>query len=188
MADVRETGRRVEQLLDSLACTTEPQLRMHAEELVGLLVNLYGTGLSRIVSIVAAQPDAEAARLAGLMAEDELVSQLLVLHGLHPLDIQTRVRAVIDDIRPTLGQPPPEVELVGVDDAGVVRLRWTAAAQSGCGSSGCGSSGTQRLEAAIIGAVADVTAVEIQQAETRQGPALIPVESLFRDRAAGVGR
>jgi hypothetical protein len=233
---IRETGRRVEQLLDSLASASEPQLRMHAEELVGLLVDLYGAGLSRIVSIVTEHSAGDAARLADLMAADELVSGLLVLHGLHPLDIHTRVQAAIDDVLPSLRQPAPEVELLGVDEAGVVRLRWTAAVSSGSGSSGCGSGGCgcgasgsssggsgasgsgsggcgasgsgsggcgsggcgsggcgspdiggpRQLEAAILDAVADATAVQVQQTETRQGPALISVESLFRDRAAVV--
>ncbi|GIH04864.1 thioredoxin [Rhizocola hellebori] len=188
--DIRETGRRVEQLLDSLASTAEPQLRMHAEELVGLLVELYGEGLNRIVSIVGEQSPAEAARITGLMISDELVSGLLVLHGLHPLDLRTRVQAVLDRVVPSLAQPAPKVELLAVSDAGAVRLRWTAAA-SGCGSGGCGSGGSgdrQRLEEAILDAVADVTAVEVEQIESPKAPTLIPVESLFRDRASVVNR
>ena len=36
-------------------------------------------------------------QLQAQLIEDELVSELLVLHGLHPVDIETRVRAAIAD-------------------------------------------------------------------------------------------
>jgi hypothetical protein len=169
MAEVKETGRRVEQLLDSLASASEPQLRMHAEELVSLLLSLYGEGLGRIVSAAGQQLQAH-------LCEDELVSELLILHGLHPVDIETRIRAVVGD----------EAELLDVTADGVARLRRTAAPASGCGS--CHDDGPSRLEATILAAVSDVTAVEIEQIAVAQTGPLIPVESLFRDRPAAVAR
>jgi hypothetical protein len=160
--DVIETGRRVEQLLDSLESAAEPQLRLHGEELVRSLLSLYGVGLARVMTLAT---DEVRARLG----EDELVSELLVLHGLHPVDIETRVRAVVGS----------DAELLSVDADGVARLRWTAKA-SGCGCGSAGADGPKRLEAAILAAVSDVTAVEIEQ----QKPlTVIPVESLFRSRA-----
>ncbi len=184
--DVREAGRRVEQLLDSLVSAGEPQLRMHAEQLVGLLVELYGEGLRRIMSVVASRhPDDIDALIS-----DELIAGLLVLHGLHPVDVRSRVRAAIDDFLVAQGSQAPIVDLTEVDDAGVVHLRWTAAA-SGCGSGGCGSpvtDGLHRLEATILDAVADVTAVEVEEVAAPKAPTLIPVESLFRDRPAMVAR
>jgi hypothetical protein len=164
MSDVKEAGRRVEQLLDSLASPAEPQLRLHAEELVSLLLSLYGEGLARVISLV---PEQVRAELAG----DDLVSELLVLHGLHPVDIESRVRAVVGDA----------AELVGVDAAGVARLRLAPAA-GGCG---CGSADLpRRLEALVLGAVSDVTAVEIEQAP--KPLPLIPVDSLLRHRPSVV--
>ena len=168
MSDVAGTGRRVEQLLDSLASASEPQLRMHAEELVGLLVSLYGEGLSRIISLVPEQ-------LHDRLVEDDLLSELLVLHGLHPVDVQSRVRAVVG----------AEAELVEVSADGVARLRLTAAAPTGCG---CGSAADapRRLEEAVLAAVSDVTAVEIERVAA--APSLIPVDSLFRQRPAVVSQ
>jgi hypothetical protein len=48
------------------------------------------------------------------IAEDELVSKLLVLRGLHPLDLETRVRCALDLVKPRLGLHSGDVDLLGV--------------------------------------------------------------------------
>jgi Fe-S cluster biogenesis protein NfuA/nitrite reductase/ring-hydroxylating ferredoxin subunit len=78
-------------------------------------------------------------------AEDELVSSLLLLHGLHPQDVETRVVRALEEVRPYLQSHGGNVELLGVE-GGVARLRL----QGSC--SGCPSS-TMTLKLAIEEAV-----------------------------------
>jgi len=73
-----------------------------AMEAVQAVVEMYGEGLARIVARV----DSAA------LLDDELVSHLLLVHDLHPLPVEERVRAVIGD----------RAELVSVS-GGVVRIR-----------------------------------------------------------------
>src|SRR4028119_1047027 len=79
------------------------------------------------------------------VAEDELVSHLLLLHGLHPLDLETRVVRALEEVRPYLKSHGGNVELLGVE-GGVARLRM----QGSC--SGCPSS-TLARKTAIRGAI-----------------------------------
>ena len=65
--------------------------------------------------------------------EDELVSHLLLLHGIHPVPIEARVRTALDEVRPYLDSHGGNVELVAVED-GTVRLRMEGSC-SGCPSS-----------------------------------------------------
>jgi hypothetical protein len=90
---LREAGERIEALLAELGALADPRAREKAEELVRLLVETYGEGLARMVEI--AGPET-----LDRFAEDMLVSSLLVLHGLHPLDTETRVRQALDRLRP----------------------------------------------------------------------------------------
>ena len=73
-----------------------------AEELVRLVVDLYGAGLERLLEIVydAAGSTTE---LLGRLAADDLVASLLLVHGLHPDDVGDRVERALDDVRPYLG-------------------------------------------------------------------------------------
>ena len=91
-------------------------------------------------------------------ARDEVVSGLLLLHGLHPLDVEARVRQALDDVRPYLRSHGGNVDLLGVSD-GVARLRL----QGSCHS--CPSSAVtmkQTVEEAILARAPDVTAVEVE--------------------------
>ena len=78
-ADARAVGDRIEELLAGLQAGRHKDT---AEELVQLLVEMYGEGLRRVVSVLGDRDPALVERLA----EDELVESLLLLHDLHPVD------------------------------------------------------------------------------------------------------
>jgi Fe-S cluster biogenesis protein NfuA/nitrite reductase/ring-hydroxylating ferredoxin subunit len=130
---VREPGELVadvERLLAELEAVADPLARDHATAVVQALLELYGAGLERIVEEIAARDDGT---LAAAFSEDELVSHLLLLHGLHPVSLENRVRAALDGVRPYLESHGGNVELVEVDEP-AVRLRMQGSC-SGCPSS-----------------------------------------------------
>jgi hypothetical protein len=90
MKSVQATGARVEELLDSLKSGGFGPAASAAEELVSLLVGLYGDGLAQIMTVLAENGPAGAAMIDAL-AEDPVVENLLLLHGLHPLDVDARI-------------------------------------------------------------------------------------------------
>jgi Fe-S cluster biogenesis protein NfuA len=146
MSGVRDVGTRVEELLGALRTGSAKDPGRTAEELVRLLVGLYGDGLSHIVAALAEQGPPGAAMLDQL-TEDPLVESLLLLHDLHPLDVDARVQRALDRVRPYLGSHAGGVEYLGVTD-GVARLRLEGSCH------GCPSS-TATVELAITGAVKD---------------------------------
>ncbi|WP_017611789.1 NifU family protein [Nocardiopsis salina] len=165
---------RVEQLMSSFAAAG-PLVQNRVEELVSLVVELHGAGLERLLEIA----DESGALTDGVLdriADDEQVSALLLLHGLHPDDVHTRIERALDRVRPYMGSHGGDVSLVEVD-GGLVRLRMLGNCQ------GCPSSNAT-LELAVEGAVR-AAAPEIEDiecdatAEEEPGPALISSESLF---------
>jgi Fe-S cluster biogenesis protein NfuA len=155
--DVSEAGERVDALLAELGRDAEVADR--AEELVRTLVGLYGACLDRIMEIVT---DAGAADTLYRLTQDDLVAGLLIVHDLHPLTTEDRVRTALDGVRPYLGGH--DVELLGVAD-GVVRIRLAA---GGCGSAAV----AEAVEQAVTSAAPEVTAVEVERRATllRIGP------------------
>jgi Fe-S cluster biogenesis protein NfuA/nitrite reductase/ring-hydroxylating ferredoxin subunit len=146
MKSVQATGARVEELLDSLKSGGFGPAASAAEELVSLLVGLYGDGLAQIMTVLAENGPAGAAMIDAL-AEDPVVENLLLLHGLHPLDVDARIQRALDRVRPYLGSHAGGVEYLGVRD-GVARLRLEGSCH------GCPSS-TVTVQLAITGAVQD---------------------------------
>jgi Fe-S cluster biogenesis protein NfuA/nitrite reductase/ring-hydroxylating ferredoxin subunit len=177
----REVGYRVEQLLTELRAVSDPATRDKAEELVRLLVELYGAGLERTMEIVAGS-SAGGEELIDRLADDELVASLLILHGLHPLGVVERVRRALDRVRPYLGSHAGDVELLGVDEAGVVRL----ALRGSC--DGCASSAVTvklAIERAIEEAAPEVTSVQVAGVteHRRAEPTLLTIQPRPPDAA-----
>jgi Fe-S cluster biogenesis protein NfuA len=158
---------RVEALLEELEGVPPGPARDTAIALVQALIELYGEGLARLVGHVAERDDGT---LADALARDELLSPLLILHGLHPVPLDRRVLDGLDEVRPYLETHGGNVELLGVDD-GVVRLQL----QGSC--SGCPSSAVtlkHAVEEAIHKAAPDVTGIVAEDAPPQ--PALIQLE------------
>jgi hypothetical protein len=116
---------RIEGLVQKLEASADPASRSTARELIQCLMELHGTGIERMLEIVAGDSDA-AAGLIDSMARDELVSSLLVLYGLHPDDFETRVRRALDKVRPVLRERGAGVETLAVSEA-MVRVKITGA-------------------------------------------------------------
>lgn len=153
--DAQQLSERVEQLLDEIEESALPPVQARVEELVRSLVALYGAGLERMVATV------EATGVDGMRAlvDDELVASLLVLHDLHPDDVPTRVHRALDEVRPYLGSHAGGVELLGVDEEGVVHLRLEGSCD-GCPSSAV--TVASAIEAAVLGAGPDVVGVDVE--------------------------
>ena len=153
-AEVRELVARAESLLEGL----DPS----SIEAVQALVNLYGEALARFAA--GADP-----------VEDELLSHLLLVHDLHPVDVETRVRRALEEVRPYLGSHGGDVELLGVAD-GVARLR-LAGTCNGCPSSTVTLQNA--IEEAIMRAAPDLERIDAEGvADPSPQPALVQIGSL----------
>ena len=167
--DAQAAGERVEALIAELRSQAGPRAAATAEELVSCLVELYGAGLATIIELVG-EPE-----LMDKLVADPLVESLLLVHDLHPLDTSTRVRRAVEDVLPQLGSHAGDVEYLGLDDTGVLRLRLE---QRGC------SAETVRdlISKAVAAAAPEAAGVSIELAEP---PAELPLLQITR-RPAGV--
>jgi Fe-S cluster biogenesis protein NfuA/nitrite reductase/ring-hydroxylating ferredoxin subunit len=158
---------RIEELLERLEALPDPAARDVALETVQALLELYGEGLGRIVEAVGPE---QARELAG----DELVEHLLLLHGVHPVGVEARVREALDGVRPYLGSHGGDVELLGVED-GVARIRMQGSCE-GCPA----SAATVKLaiEDAVLKAAPDVDRVEAEGGGEPAPPPLLQIEMI----------
>jgi Fe-S cluster biogenesis protein NfuA len=167
--DVHTAGDRVEALLGELEGRTDAATRTTVDALVRVLVELYGSGLERVMEIIT---EAGAAEALHRLATDDLVSGLLILHDLHPLSTAERVRAALDEVRPYLGLHDGGVELVGITADAVARLRL----QGTC--HGCPSSQltvTHAIERAIARAAPEISKVDVEGLADPAPPPLLQI-------------
>jgi Fe-S cluster biogenesis protein NfuA len=182
--ELTEQAARIEALLDEIESLPDPAMRARVTGIVQGLLALYGEGLRRMLDIVEQQSAADvAATLLDAFAGDELISHLLLLHDLHPVDVETRVARALDEVRPYLQSHGGNVVLLGVE-GGVARLRL----QGSC--HGCPSS-TMTLKLAIEEAVQkaapDLDGIEaegVAQSPPLRRPAFVPAATIARKEKA----
>ncbi|WP_371630771.1 NifU family protein [Streptomyces sp. NBC_00341] len=174
--DWRATGDRIDTLI-AASGSGGAIARERSEELVRLVVDFYGAGLERLLDLVHEQGRLDDDVLAAL-AGDDLVASVLLVHGLHPYGVETRVEQALESVRPYLGSHGGDVELLAVTEEGTVRLRLLGSCD-GCPS----SSVTLKLavQGAVEAAAPEITSIEVETAAEESGAAgpLVPVDSLF---------
>src|SRR5437588_9615147 len=164
----RRLAARIEKLVQEVAEFLDPHTRATAQELVQALMDMYGEGLARLLEITA-ETEASGLALIDTFASDDLLSSLFLLHGLHPLDIETRIMQALDEVRPFLKSHGGNVEFVRVED-GIAHLHLQGSFH------GCSSSTLElAIEEAIYKAAPDLDGLQVEGVPDPQPRPAIPV-------------
>ncbi len=170
-ADFQQRLKSIETLLGKIEAGADPHMRTSVQELVQLVMDLHGAGFERMLELIRAPGDGGTVLIEKL-GRDDLVASLLILYGLHPLNLEERVVNAIDKLTPRLRSHDAEVELVGMED-GVVRVRLRVNGH-GCGSNA--QSLKEQVADALYQAAPDLTSLIVEGAEEKSG--FVPLEML----------
>jgi Fe-S cluster biogenesis protein NfuA len=131
--DFQTKIQRIGELVGQLENIPDAETRTGAKALVQLLLDLHAAGLERVMEIMAKSGEPGLSTIDDL-GRDPLVSSLLVLYGLHPLDFEGRVAQAVEKVRPHVRKGGGELQLLSTE-SGVVRLQLQVTGH-GCGSTG----------------------------------------------------
>jgi hypothetical protein len=155
--NLRATGDRIAQLLEQFESLPDPRAGEWAEELVRLVTSMYGEGLARALELACGPESVAGPALLARLAEDELLAGLLLLHGLHPDGMRSRVERALADLEQSLGSS--DVRLLDADEeAGSVRVRLLADR-----GHSVAASLEQLVRRAIESAAPEVVAIEVER-------------------------
>ena len=172
--DFREEMTRIGELMQEMESIADPAVRAATTGLVKAIMDLHGTALERELEIVAeaGEPGME---IIDRLGRDSLVSGVLVLYGLHPEHVETRVAKAVERIRPQLRKQGCEVELLDATE-GAVRLRLDAGPHT-CGSTAKTMQAT--LEAAIYDAAPDLVSLVMEGLEEKPASGFLSLDKLL---------
>ena len=177
MAEDKKFSQRIQQieeLIKKIEAHSDPDIRASARELLQLLMEVHGAGLERIMETLWRSQNGEA--LTDQLAKDNLVGPLLLLYGMHPVDLKTRILDALEKVRPYLRSHGGNVELIDISENGDVRLRL----QGSC--NGCPSSAMTlklAIEETIDEYAPDVNGLHVEGVvETKLSSGFIPIQKL----------
>lgn len=172
--DFRGDIQRIGELVQEVESIADPAVRAATKDLVQSLMDLYGAALEKALDIIADTGE-PGMGIIDRLGRDSLVSGVLILHGLHPEDIETRVVKAVDRVRPQLRKQGCEVELISVND-GAIRLRVETGSHT-CGSTAKTVKGT--LEGAMYDAVPDLISLAIEGLEEKPASGFVALDKLM---------
>lgn len=153
---------RIGTILEQLESTPDPNSRALAKELLESLLALHGAGLERILELTGKLGEA-GETIIRQCGRDELVSSLLLLYGLHPDDLRTRVTRALEKSRGYLESHGAKADLISITEEGAISLRLHVQS-NGCGSSA--ASLKSALQAAVEDAAPDAAAILVEETGT----------------------
>ena len=169
---------RIEELIHQLEKIADPAAQAAARELVQLLMEIHGAGLARILEIAAASGTVGNEMIERL-GSDEVVKHILLLYGLHPSSLDTRVAEALETVRPYLRSRDANVELVSLND-GNLRLRLAGKAH-GCTAETLKSA----IEEAVYNCAPDVVSLSLETEADAGASVFIPLADLRTLTASG---
>jgi Fe-S cluster biogenesis protein NfuA len=179
--DFREDIQRIGGLVQEIEAIADPAVRAATKGLVQSLMDLHGAALEKALDIVASAGEPGMGIIERL-GRDALVSSVLILYGLHPEDIETRVMKAVDRVRPQLRKQGCEVEVLGMS-GGAIRLRVEAGSHT-CGSTAKTAQAT--LEGAIYDAAPDLTSLVIEGLEEKPASGFVALDKLLGGSAGSL--
>lgn len=171
-AEFQQHAEKIEQLVQRITAISDEDGRASALELMQSLMDLHGTGLTRIVEVLSESGEAGRSSLAKL-GSDPLVCGLLVLYGVHPVPVNDRVAGAIEKVAPQLRKQNGKVELLDVKD-GVVRV---AIQTSGDGCHSSPEALKRTVEQAIREAAPEIVEV-LAEGVTQSSTGFVPLNMI----------
>ena len=179
--DFREDIERIGGLVQEIESIADPAVRAATKNLVQSLMDLHGAALEKALDIVADAGE-PGMSIIDRLGRDSLVSSVLILYGLHPEDIETRVAKAVDRVRPQLRKQGCEVELLSITD-GAIRLRVETGSHT-CGSTAKTLQAT--LEGAMYDAAPDLTSLVIGGFDEKPASGFVALDKLMSGAAGQV--
>ncbi len=172
--ELQQRIQRIGGLVQEIESIADPSLRASTKEIVQLLMEFHGAGLDRALEITAESGDA-GLQIIGKLGRDPLVSNLLVLYGLHPDDVETRVRRAMERLLPKVQRGGGELEVLVIDND-AVRLRLSLNGHS-CGSTA--ATLKSMVEEAIYEAAPDIGSIVIEGLEGKTAGGFVSLDKLL---------
>jgi Fe-S cluster biogenesis protein NfuA len=157
--ELQKRMQRIGEMVEQLESAADPSARALARELLESLMALHGAALERILEIASEAGEA-GETVIRKCGRDDLVSSLLLLYGLHPEDLRTRVTRALEKSRGNLESHAASAELVSIGEDGVVAVRLRIKS-NGCGSTAATVKST--LEVALQDAAPDATSIVVEE-------------------------
>ena len=168
---------KIEELVRQAESLSDPKARQLTIDLLQAVLDFHAAGLERVMEIAAGAGSAGEAMIEQIAADD-LTSSMLLLHDLHPDNLETRIDRAIHKLQPMFASLGAKLSLLGVEP-GTVRLQFDSA------RTWSGTPVRASVENAIFQAAPEIGGVVIEGLRETPPADFVPVSDLLAGVTSG---
>lgn len=162
---------KIEELVRRAESLPDPKARAVAVDLLQAVLDFHGAGLQRLMELAAGLGAAGEAFMAQVAADD-LTSSLLLLHDLHPDDMETRIDRAVHKLQGVFTSLGARVSLLAIEP-GTVRLHFDSE------RTWSGAPVRASVENAIFQAAPEIGSVVIEGLKETPDASFVPLSDLL---------
>ncbi len=162
---------KIEELVRRAESLSDPKARGIAVDLLQAVLDFHAAGLERVMEI-AADSGAAAEVVIERIATDDLTSSMLLLHDLHPDDLETRIDRTIRKLHDMFASLGATLSLVAIESE-TVRLQFDSA------RTWSGTPVRSSVENAIFQAAPEIGTVVIEGLKETPAANFVPLSDLL---------
>ena len=161
---------RIEELVRRAESLSDPKARRVAVDLLEAVLDFHAAGLDRIMEIIAGSGRAGEAIMEHI-ASDDLTGSMLLLHDLHPDDLETRINRAVHKLQDAFASLGARLSLIAIE-SGTVRLQFDST------RSWSGTPVRSSVENAIFQAAPEIANVVIEGLKETPRANFVPLSEL----------
>ena len=119
-SELNRHGKRVQELIEQIAGVSDEDARELFQECIHEVLTFYGLGLARVLDVAKGARGGDG--VYEKLVDDSIVRGLLLIHGLHPVPLEARLREALEKVRPYMESHGGNVELLSLENE-VAHLR-----------------------------------------------------------------
>ena len=166
---------RIEELVRQAESIADPKPRGIAVDLLRAVLDFHAAGLERMMEMTA-EAGASGEAIISRIAADDLASSMLLLHGLHPDDLETRVNRALQKLQLMFGSRGASVSLLAIEEDSV-RLQFDP------GRAWSGAPVKATIESLLYQAAPEITTILVEGYKDPPAANFVPLSNLM----AGAG-
>ncbi|HEX3801103.1 MAG TPA: NifU family protein [Verrucomicrobiae bacterium] len=113
--DINQQGKHIQELVERINALPDFGARELVQDCLQSVLELHGDGLARIMQLIK-NSGAPGREVSEALLNDKMVRGLLLIHGLHPVSLENRLKQALEKVRPYMKSHGGNVELIALEN------------------------------------------------------------------------
>lgn len=114
--ELPQQSHQMQALLEKVSQWPDAASKALMQECISEMLIFYGNGLERMIDLISGESNEIATKVLNKFMADPFINGLLILHDLHPFDMETRIHLALEKVRPYIQSHGGQIDLLSLEN------------------------------------------------------------------------